>query len=452
MSYLGIAGTDENRRIEQAMIGIAGDTKRGNIKAAHLGIAGNGSVPHSAVGIAGEVKGQTETGVNGAFGISGINCHSTIGHQLRLRDDELSLVSRQSYRLGDRAVRESWRRGIWFADFTYLVSPFAGSNGRGNLAWREGREQIFSVDNRIMPVYLDSCGFRRVITETAPEWAKPFEVYPRAIEIINPDGYATWDNPKDRAETMKYTQEMMRLYPGDTRMWPVYSVRWAWDDKAHLKYSQLPGWRSDSLSYLIPETRTQKLFSADTKELWARQAIANALEMAKDPHLRWMVDEFGKVMIGGMVKGPCPRDARHLFVAALCKIFPEANFWLLGQANFKVINGLGKLGLLDRVWCDGTWWIKDATCERFAYVENGLITMLSFEMPRFRGKRDKSKKRQTFFTLTEMMAANIRSLLAAYEGLWEWPPPEPLPVDLIDINQVIELKDRYRHAQLELGL
>ena len=31
---------------------------------------------------------------------------------------------------------------------------------------------------------------------------------------------------------------------------------------------------------------------------------------------------------------------------------------------------------------DGTWWLKDATAERFAYVEDGLITMHSFESSR----------------------------------------------------------------------
>jgi hypothetical protein len=50
------------------------------------------------------------------------------------------------------------------------------------------------------------------------------------------------------------------------------------------------------------------------------------------------------------------------------------------------------------------------------------------------------------------MAANVRSLLAAYEGMWTWPPPEPLPLDLLDVAQAIELKSRYQAAQLELGL
>ena len=42
---------------------------------------------------------------------------------------------------------------------------------------------------------------------------------------------------------------------------------------------------------------------------------------------------------------------------------------------------------------------------------------------------------QTFFTLVEMMAANLRSLLATYEGCGR-SPLEPLPVDLMDMDQM----------------
>jgi hypothetical protein len=172
--------------------------------------------------------------------------------------------------------------------------------------------------------------------------------------------------------------------------------------------------------------------------------------MAADPDFLNMVNRYGKVMIGGMVGCKCSRMARHLFAATLCELFPGVQFWLLGQANFAVINGLGRMDLLDQVWSDGTWWIRDATAERFAVVEDGLITMQSFETNK---RRDSGEWRiETFFTLTEMMAANLRSLLAAYEGLWSWPPPEPLPVDLFDVDQVEDLRSRYQAAQMELRL
>jgi hypothetical protein len=49
------------------------------------------------------------------------------------------------------------------------------------------------------------------------------------------------------------------------------------------------------------------------------------------------------------------------------------------------------------------------------------------------------------------MAGNLRSLLSAYQGLWTWPPPEPLPLDLFDLDQATELRQRLQMAQLELG-
>ncbi len=221
---------------------------------------------------------------------------------------------------------------------------------------------------------------------------------------------------------------------------------------AHLSFGHLPGWAGRDLAAQIPQTRTQKQFKRGTLEKWARQAIANALVLGSDPDFRWMADTFGQVMIGGMVKCDMNRQARHLFAAALVQLFPGVKFWLLGQANFATVNGLGMLGLLDQVWTDGTWWLQDATAERFAYVEDGLITMHSFESSRKDANGKREVYRQTFFTLVEMMAANLRSLLAAYEGLWSWPPPEPLPVDLMDMEQMRELKARYTQAQMELGL
>ena len=108
--------------------------------------------------------------------------------------------------------------------------------------------------------------------------------------------------------------------------------------------------------------------------------------------------------------------------------------------------GLGMMGLLDRVSTDGTWYILDATAERFSYIEDGLITMLSLS------KKGEPYRRQSFFTTVEMIAANLRSLLAAYAGEWSWPKPEPLPINLIDEAERVELKKRLQITQLELGL
>ncbi|MCI0729663.1 MAG: hypothetical protein L0332_23525 [Chloroflexi bacterium] len=420
---------------EQASVGIAGLDTSGL----------NGVNRMGTVGVAGNLNGGVRTDVAAA---------------LRNRDAGLAEVTWDSNRLGDQAARQAWERGVWFADFTYITTPYEETEnggyvptGGGEMRWRNGREATFGRPYRSLPLLIDCCGYRRDITGTAPQWAHDFDVYPRAIELIQPDGYAAWDHPTDRKRTLDALHEMMRLFPADVitgRMWPVFSIRWVWDAKAHLSLARLPGWASKNLAALIPINKTQKPFKEETRERWARQAIANALAMGADPDFRWMVEKFGRVMIGGMVGSECPRMARHIFAAVLGELFPGAQFWLLGQANFAVINGLGMLGLLDRIWSDGTWWIKDATAERFAYVEDGLITMHSFEtQENGNGTR---WRRQTFFTLIEMMAANLRSLLAAYSGMWTWPPPEPLPLDLLDPEQVGELKRRYHAAQLELGL
>lgn len=455
----GISGLSTVKNIQTASaangcVGIAGPNTRQIIYAgeqATVGIAGldtSGANAVGSMGIAGNLGGGTRTRIESSLPDVAA---------LRGRDQTLAGITPNSERLGDRAARKAWARGVWFADFTYICTPYAATeNGGyahdGRMGWRSGREQAFGRPYRSLPLLIDSCGYRRELTGTAPQWAMEFETYPQAIELLDPDGYAAWDYPTDRARSLKALHELMQIFPGDERLWPVFSIRWTWSDRAHLSFARLPGWSSRNLSSLIPQTRTQRQFADSTRELWARQAIANALVLAADPDFRWMAKTFGKVMIGGMVGCACNRSARHLFAAVLAELFPDVRLWLLGQANFATVNGLGMMGLLDRVSTDGTWWIKDATCERFAFVEDGLITMHSFETKaRQRGER-RQKRRETFFTMTEMMAANLRSLLSAYQGLWSWPPPEPLPVDLLDIAQAVELKQRYHAAQLELGL
>lgn len=418
----------------------------------------------SMFGVSGLSTGKNIRTAGAAVGVAGLDRNGFAdisAESLRSRDRSLASLVQDSNRLGDRAAQSAWRRGVWFADFTYITTPFHAATDNGGwvkgdgIGWRNGREFTFGRQNRALPLFIDSCGYRRELTGTAPQWAMDFDVYPQAIELIDPDGYAAWDYPQDRSRSLEALRELMGLFPGDVRngrLWPVFSIRWSWDAKAHLSFGHLPGWSGRDLAAQIPQTRPQKKFKPETLERWARQAIANALVIAADADFRWMADTFGQVMIGGLVGCEMNRQARHLFAAALTQMFPGVKFWLLGQANFATINGLGMLGLLDQVWTDGTWWIKDATSERFAYVENGLITMHSFESSRKDADGKRQVYRQTFFTLVEMMAANLRSLLAAYDGLWSWPPPEPLPVDLMDAEQVKELKRRYVQAQMELGL
>jgi hypothetical protein len=167
--------------------------------------------------------------------------------------------------------------------------------------------------------------------------------------------------------------------------------------------------------------------------------VANARIAAQDPVMQYYASKSRLIGLGGMVRGPIPRDVRHYYIAELCRQFPDHQWWGLGQTNFKVVNGLGVMGLLDRVWTDGTWWILDAACERFAVVMDGRTVMHSLE-----------GIARSFFTITECMAANLRSLLSAYAGLWEWPPPDPLPLDQHDETEVYELYSRFQQAKLDL--
>lgn len=422
-------------------------------------VTGGGDRPRAAFGIGGLNCRQTVgAGEHACFGVAG-NLNRALREEdglvdvgaFRRRDAHFAGVSPESRRLGDRAACEGWQYGVWFADYTYIVTPYEPTDAGGHvlrpggeIGWRRGRERVFGRDSRALPVYLDSCGYRREITGTAPRWTRDFETYPAAIELIEPDGYAWYDFPGDRERTLEHGRRLMALFPDDVhngRQWPVFSIRWTWDDRVCLAAARLPGWRSAGLASLIPLTRTQRPFRRDTRERWARLAIANALITAADPDFRWMVNTFGRVMLGGMVGSKCPRMARHLYLATLCHLFPGILFWGLGQASAVVVNGLGTLGLLDRVWLDGTWWLLDATADRFAVVEGGLITMLSLE-----------GRARSFFTLVEAMAANLRSLLAAYAGLWAWPPPEPLPVDLMDPEQAAEMKRRLETNVRQLRL
>jgi hypothetical protein len=438
---VGIAGVDENKRIHQAKLALAGEIK-GQTHSA-VGIAGLndmqlvGAARHAGLGISGldrpakcGVAGpNTRRIVNSAqMGIAGnLKPETLIAFQER--DRALCELSLRSERVGDRVARVGWEFTIWFVDFTYVL--------RKDGEWRQGRELVFGRQHRTLPVFLDSCGFRARLVKTAPKWAENFDVYPRAIEKVDPDGYAAWDWPLDRAKSLRDLDRLRVIFPHDERLWPVFSIRWTWRDDARL-HSRLP-WTCD-LADLIPLNRTQRPFKRETRREWVGKAIANALLMAEDPDFRAMIDTHGQVMLGGMVKGPCPRMARHIFAATLVNLFPGVSFWLLGQASYMVVNGLGMLGILDQVHTDGSWWVQDSRCDRFGVIENNLITMYSME-----------GIGTTFFTLVELMAANLRSLIGAYSGEVAF-PRMPMPIDVRDLYQMIELRDHYRTARRQLDL
>src|ERR671939_2155627 len=94
------------------------------------------------------------------------------------------------------------------------------------------------------------------------------------------------------------------------------------------------------------------------------------------------------------------------------------------QASAMVINRLGRLGLLDRVSTYGSWWIHHARTEQSAVLQDGVLKSV----------RLTHTGANSFFTLLELMAANLRSLLSAYAGLWTFPAPADVPSDVRDAD------------------
>jgi hypothetical protein len=92
------------------------------------------------------------------------------------------------------------------------------------------------------------------------------------------------------------------------------------------------------------------------------------------------------------------------------------------------------------VWVDGSWWLHDARAEVLAVLEDGLIKTIRLTRT---GAR-------SFFPLLDLMSCNLRSLLAAYAGLWTFPGPPRVPTDLEDLDARLELRRRIETTQLDL--
>jgi hypothetical protein len=429
MTGVGIAGLDANLRVDQfgAALGIVTEGRGVPMQGLRAGLgAGDVDRGHKAEAVTSTVgagdddgrdnaSGRATWGIDNShtarFGVAG-NLHTSLMSNLprMLRPGRT-----ERERLGDVAAEVGWQYGVYFSDYTYVICT--ADHGRGEeMRWRKGRKAVFGREHRILPLFFDSGAYRRH-TGTAPNWASQFETYLKAIDLAQPDGFASYDFFDDKERSLRYFDKMCRLGYGPARgCFPVYHVQPAWDDGATVTGVD---WRN------VPEG--------------GRCAIANARIAARDPVLRHYAKRARIIGLGGMVRGPVPRDFRHWYIAELCRLFPDHQWWGLGQANYKVVNGLGRLGLLDRVWLDGSWWILDAAAERFAVVEDGLIRMHSIE-----------GVARSFFTITECMAANLRSLLSAYAGLWDWPPPDPIPLDLHDRDEAEELHRRMHQASLEL--
>ena len=299
-------------------------------------------------------------------------------------------------RLGDRAARTCWAYACYLLDYTYVSCPDRATR---SFRYRPGFAKLCAPESRTLPVYLDSAAYREA-AGTAPSWSS-YTRYCQAIELIRPDGAMARDVLGNQEASREGYDRLCSDGYGDVVI-PVWQARPAWDP--------------------------------------SRDAAGNGRLATRDPTLRAYVERAPVVAVGGLVQGPCPREARHLYLAELVRAFPDTHFWALGQASAMVVNGLGQLGLLDRVSTDGSWWIHHARTEQFAVVQNGLLKSV----------RLTHTGASSFFTLLELMAANLRSLLSAYAGLWTFPAPADVPSDVRDPDVRLELRRRLVPAQLEL--
>jgi hypothetical protein len=298
--------------------------------------------------------------------------------------------------LGDRAAERCWSRAVYLLDYAYVTCP---DRATGRMRIREGFTSMCAPATRRLPLYLDS-GAWRIARGTAPKWAG-YRRYRDAIDVLRPDGVMAMDVLHDQAASRAGYDRMRADGYGDLVI-PVWHARPAWIDGLSVR--------------------------------------ANARLAARDPTLRSYADRSPLVAIGGLAHGPCPREQRHVYLAELCRAFPALRLWGLGQASRPVVNGLGMLGLLDRVSVDGSWWIHDARTGRLAILQDGLIRSVTLT------HRDAA----TFFTMVERMAANLRSLLSAYAGLWVFPAPSRVPTEVHDEEVRLELRRRLDAVQLDL--
>lgn len=340
-----------------------------------------------------------------SLGIAG-NMSSTIRPTLVKTLDLTGIPGGNS--LGDRAAR-TWDRACYLSDASYIACQAA----TGGIRWRGWSMALFGRQQRKRPLGLDSGCFRRRQGKT-PRWFT-YEAYLRAIDVTEPDFWMAYDVWGDQQATLANYERMIAEGYGDERCIPVWQM--SWDDRA----STILERRGD-----VPQT--------------VRTAIANARLAVRDPVFRWMASHSRWLAVGGMVKGPCPREVRGVYLGEVARLCPELMLWGLGQACPQVINSLGTQGLLGRVSLDSSHWILNAANECIPVLEDGLLKSV----------RLTSTGAESFFTLLERMAAHLRAFHAAYTGAWTWPGPPAVPTDMRDLDARLELQSRLAAEQMTL--
>jgi hypothetical protein len=299
-------------------------------------------------------------------------------------------------RLGDQAAIHSSERACYFLDYTYVACP---DRHTGRMRFRPGFSALCAPVGRPLSLFLDSAAYRE-FTGGAPAWSS-YARYCEVIDLIRPDGAMAKDTVGDQEASRRGYERMCTDGFRDITI-PVWQIKSSW--------------------------------------VHGLSVEANAHLASRDPVLRFYCESAPLVAIGGLNQSPCRRNERYLYLQTLCRTFADTQFWGLGQANPVVVNGLGRAGLLDRVWVDGSWWIHDARAEVLAVLEDGLIKSIRLTRT---GAR-------SFFPLLELMSCNLRSLLAAYAGLWTFPGPARVPTDMEDLEPRLELRRRLEPVQLDL--
>ena len=158
------------------------------------------------------------------------------------------------------------------------------------MRYRPGFAELCARATRRLPLYLDSGAYRE-FTGGAPSWSG-YARYAEAIDLVRPDGAMAKDIVGDQEASRRGYARMCADGYRDVTI-PVWQAMPAWIDGLSVE--------------------------------------ANALLAARDSVLRGYVDRAPLVAIGGLNQSPCRRAERHLYLAVLCRAFPSAQFWGLGQ-------------------------------------------------------------------------------------------------------------------------